>query len=62
MDDTLLQLRSEVRGIESNLTEIAVDLAELQGRLSVMPTQVEFVVLVIASFGMALALSLTLGH
>jgi hypothetical protein len=61
MDDAVLQVRSELRRVESELAKTAIELARLQGRVSAMPTQGQIAALVLVSSGMALALSLILG-
>ncbi len=56
MEARIVALEGDVKEIKGDVKRLAIDMAEIKGRLSQMPTTVQLVTLVFSIFGAAIAL------
>ena len=62
MEQRVTALENDMREIRADLKRLVLDVAEMKGRLSQMPTTVQLIGLIFAIFGAAFALLKFTGH
>jgi len=62
LEDIVADIRSELKALHQDLTKLAIDLAEVKGRVSQAPTLLQLITVVVAIWGMAFATLRFAGH